>query len=210
MSEEPEQRAMPPEQEGQSPLMLAAQEKKRRLVSAAIGFMMMALSTPCVFAFAYDVFIAGTDNVQGATLIGVFCAFVAIAGAIVMRLSLRRPVDSFSISRELERQVLQVARDHGGRLTVAELAVGTELNLDECKAILEHLESREAVRTHLSSEGHVVYVVPGFVVDKAAAVDPLNDAAVFDAALGDVEFESADDDNEVVLEQPEEAKQESF
>lgn len=186
-----------------------------QIFSAVIGFAMLAVASPCVISMFNDVFIAGTDNVGGALIVGVFMAFVGVAGLILIATGLKKPEGGFHVNQALERRVLGIAREHGGRLTVSELALETELTIDQSRQVLQHLEHREAVRTHLSDHGDIVYVFGGLTVDKAAAIDPLNDAEVFDARLNDVtnvEFDLDGDDEEDVDSpaQPQEAKQDKW
>lgn len=152
---------------------------------AAGGFAMLAVASPCVIAMLHDI-ITQADNLQGALIVGIFMGFVGIAGIVMMGLGLRKPEAApFTVDQALEREVLSIARSHDGRLTVSELALQTRLTIDECQQLMAYFEEREVVRTYLSDGGDIVYVFVDFTVDKAAAIDPLDDEAVFDAALED-------------------------
>lgn len=178
-----------------------------QILSAIFGFMMMAVSAPCVLAMLNDLFIVGTDNTTGALIIGTFMAFVGVAGLAMMVFGFKKPVerpigatdqaqksglrDAFDVldfereivSQDLEREVLKLARAHHGRLTVADIAVETDLRLDESKRLMEYMVRCDAAQTHLTDGGNVVYVFPGFATDKLSAVNPLDDMAMFDREL---------------------------
>lgn len=178
----------------------------KQIFSAILGFVMLAVASPCVVGMIYDLTLGATDNVSGALIAGTFFAFVGLGGLALMVFGLRRPkADDLRLDEALERRILTTARSHGGRLTVSELAVDCELSLAEANHALTHLERHGIVRTHLSDAGDIVYVFRDFTVDKASAVDPLDDEAVFDAAL-----EDAQDSAEAVLAAPVSAKNEDW
>ncbi|RME53232.1 MAG: RDD family protein [Deltaproteobacteria bacterium] len=57
----------------------------------------------------------------------------------------------------LEKRILELARKRGGRLTVVEVAMETDLILDEAKAFLERLVDRGYVEIEVSPSGMIVY-----------------------------------------------------
>jgi hypothetical protein len=62
-----------------------------------------------------------------------------------------------------EREVLRLARDHGGRLTVAELAVETSLDVDASRALLDEFLHKDVAELQVADSGSSVYVFPAFV-----------------------------------------------
>ena len=135
-------------------------------------------------------------NTTGALIVGIFMAFVGLGGLAMMFLGLKKPkVAEFKMTQTTERTILSVARHHGGKVTVSELALETQLTLDECQTVLDQLASRDVAQVHVGTAGETVYAFPGLMVDKSSAVDPLDDVAAFDAALGSValDFETDGD-----------------
>lgn len=158
-----------------------------QILSIVFGLIMVLVSTPCVIGMVHDL-VVGTDNLSGALIAGGFFTLLALVGIGLTIFGIRKPrAKPFTVTRSLERQVLGVAREHGGRLTTSELALYTEINLDECDAVLRHFEMRDVARSHVSDGGDIVYVFPHFDVDKQAAFDPTDDEVVFDRELAEEE-----------------------
>lgn len=146
-----------------------------REVRGLIGFIMLAFSSPCVIAMIYDV-ATQTGDVVGALMVGGFCTFGAILGIYLIVSAIRgQKTGPFVVTREVERDVLGIANGLGGRLTVSDLALRSNLTIDEAEIALGHFEQRDIARTHVSEDGHLIYVFPHFdgTVDKESAVDPL-------------------------------------
>lgn len=59
--------------------------------------------------------------------------------------------------RQQEKEVLQLATQRGGRLTIAEVAAYTSLSLEEAKAMLERMAVEGHVGTVVSETGALVY-----------------------------------------------------
>jgi hypothetical protein len=80
----------------------------------------------------------------------------------------RQPSDA-----DRERQVLRVAEQEKGRLTVPEVATHCDMTIAEAKATLDRLVLQEAATIQVTRAGILVYVFPGFLSDeeKAAATD---------------------------------------
>ena len=72
----------------------------------------------------------------------------------------------------MENAVLQLAARSGGRLTLAEAAIGLKVPLAEARAALNHLVTQGAADTNVADNGELVYVVGGLLsaADKASAV----------------------------------------
>jgi hypothetical protein len=72
-----------------------------------------------------------------------------------------------------ERQVLRMAEQEKGRVTVAEVATHCDMTISEAKATLDRLVLQEAATMQATKAGVLVYVFPGFLSDeeKSTATD---------------------------------------
>ena len=66
----------------------------------------------------------------------------------------RRRVD------EIERQIFDLAKSHGGQLTPIQLAHGTSLTLEEAKAELDRLHLAGHCQTDIDDTGNLLYLFP--------------------------------------------------
>lgn len=76
------------------------------------------------------------------------------------------PGDPFDINPEaeqLEGQVLLLAKQCRGRITVAELAVETSFGIDEAKAALHECAQKGVAELQMTDSGHEVYLFPAFL-----------------------------------------------
>ncbi|MFC4321389.1 hypothetical protein [Litchfieldia salsa] len=67
---------------------------------------------------------------------------------------------------ELENTVFKVAENRGGRLTPIELAMDTDLTLEESKALLEKWALKGYVTIKVSESGALVYEFTGMTTDQ--------------------------------------------
>lgn len=67
----------------------------------------------------------------------------------------------------LEDQLLEIARDNGGRITVALAAAETDLSLSEADEMLTRLAKRDLAKMEIEADGDDVYVFPGLEDDEA-------------------------------------------
>ena len=74
---------------------------------------------------------------------------------------------------EREQRILDYAAGEGGRVTVPEVASHCDLTVGDSKAGLDHLVLMGVAELHVSEQGVLVYVFPGFLSDeqKARATD---------------------------------------
>ncbi|QSQ27470.1 hypothetical protein JY651_22280 [Pyxidicoccus parkwayensis] len=75
---------------------------------------------------------------------------------VVARLPARSP-------RDIERAVLTCAQKHGGRVTIAEVAAGSELSFTEAKTVLEELSHAGACTVDVTEHGAFIYEFNGLM-----------------------------------------------
>lgn len=151
-------------------------------LSGFIGFLMLAMSVPCITAAIYDVVTQSAD-LSGSLIVGSFMAFVALAGLVLVGFAARKPRPGLTVTESFERRALALAHDNAGTLTVAQLALHTHLSVDQADATLEHLAKRGVAQARLTDGGDLIYSFPGF-----SPVDISSDAfATFDAELASSE-----------------------
>lgn len=66
-------------------------------------------------------------------------------------------------ARDIERAVLSCAKQHGGRVTIAEVAAGTDLSFTEAKAVLEELSRAGACTVDVTDQGAFIYEFSGLM-----------------------------------------------
>jgi len=81
---------------------------------------------------------------------GALCAY-GIEGLLAER----------TVGRRIEDEILGVARDHGGTVTVAQIAGDTRLTLEESRAVLDDLAREGLVRMHVDDRGTEQYQFSG-------------------------------------------------
>lgn len=74
-------------------------------------------------------------------------------------------------SRDVERAVLTCAKEHGGRVTIAEVAAETDLTFTESKAVLERLQREGACTVDVTEQGAFIYEFSGLMPRKREAAD---------------------------------------
>lgn len=77
-------------------------------------------------------------------------------------------------SRDIERAVLACAKQHGGRVTIAEVAAGSQLSFTEAKEVLEELSRAGACTVDVTENGAFIYEFNGLMPREPAraALDP--------------------------------------
>jgi len=69
----------------------------------------------------------------------------------------------------VERAVLALAAESGGRLTVADVAMHTKLNVDDARAMLESFHMKDVAYPDATGEGYVAYTFPSLAGKKPEA-----------------------------------------
>jgi hypothetical protein len=115
------------------------------------------VSFPCTAAAIYDL-IAGTDNVTGSLIMGIFFAMMAVVSIGLFYLAMRgKKEEPFRMTEWHERQVLALARNEGGLLSIGSVALNTQMSIDQSALVLEELERRGVATTWINDEGDLVY-----------------------------------------------------
>ena len=65
--------------------------------------------------------------------------------------------------RDVEQVVLSCAKQHGGRVTIAEVAADTELTFTEAKKVLEELSRAGACTVDVTEQGAFIYEFAGLM-----------------------------------------------
>lgn len=78
--------------------------------------------------------------------------------------------------QEKESIVLKIANTKKGRITIAEVVMDSQLNLDESKAILEKMSTDGVAELQITDGGSLVYVFTGLLSEKEkqTSKEPLN------------------------------------
>jgi len=79
--------------------------------------------------------------------------------------------DKNSKNEHPEQQILNLARENKGILTVSDVALGAGISMDEAKKILDALVSKGFAELRVRKSGSLVYVIP----DMADKDEPLED-----------------------------------
>ncbi|GMU02476.1 hypothetical protein KH5H1_65960 [Corallococcus caeni] len=66
-------------------------------------------------------------------------------------------------ARDVERAVLACAQEHGGRVTIAEVAAGSQLSFTEAKEVLEGLSRAGACSVDVTENGAFIYEFNGLM-----------------------------------------------
>ncbi|RKG93319.1 hypothetical protein [Corallococcus terminator] len=120
------------------------------------------------------------------TVLGLILATVFVLGGRELIRSARRaklpaepgevltmaPLPAMS-RRDIERAVLTCAKQHGGRVTIAEVAAESSLSFTEAKTVLEELQSAGACTVDVTEQGAFIYEFNGLMPREPAreAVD---------------------------------------
>ncbi|NOK36719.1 hypothetical protein [Corallococcus exercitus] len=77
-------------------------------------------------------------------------------------------------SRDVERIVLACAKQHGGRVTIAEVAASSQLSFTEAKEVLEGLSHAGACTVDVTENGAFIYAFSGLMPRETAraALEP--------------------------------------
>ncbi|WP_404366790.1 hypothetical protein ACIHQR_38225 [Corallococcus coralloides] len=117
------------------------------------------------------------------TVTGFILAAVFILGGLALVRSARRAklppelrdapgVRPALNERDIERAVLACAKEHGGRVTIAEVAAGSQLSFTEAKEVLEGLSRAGACTVDVTENGAFIYEFSG-LMPRASAPEAL-------------------------------------
>ncbi|MBN8229986.1 hypothetical protein JYK02_20950 [Corallococcus macrosporus] len=125
------------------------------------------------------------QNKADHTVTGFILSAVFVLGGLALVRSARRaklppelrdaPVARPALdSRDVERAVLACAKEHGGRVTIAEVAAASQLSFTEAKEVLEGLSRAGACTVDVTENGAFIYEFSGLMPRQTAraALEP--------------------------------------
>ena len=120
-----------------------------------LGYGVALFSAYCIVVFAAILF-DGEEDEAGSTIaaIAFFVGTMAL-GTYMVRASRRHK------NEKREQQILQLAADKGGRITAEEVAMPSELSVEECRKMLDGLCLQGAAQLQVTAEGVMEYLFSG-------------------------------------------------
>jgi hypothetical protein len=94
------------------------------------------------------------------------CIMPGLGGFFLCKWAIQAEKGTRSKYEELENTIFKVAENRGGRLTPIELAMDTDLTLEEAKALLEKWALNGYVTIKVSEGGALVYDFAGITTEK--------------------------------------------
>ncbi len=142
-----------------------------------MGLATIATSLLFIVAAIYEV-VAGTANDPGISIgLAVFFGVTALAGVAATYFGFRPSYNKSSDPREIEQNLLGIARDLNGEITIEELALHTPLTVSECKALLERMVTDGAAELGFGPHQENIYVFRGFLKNgkRTRSYDPFTE-----------------------------------
>jgi hypothetical protein len=149
----------------------------RKLLGAVYSF--LALGSAMFFtAFAVDLLTGGNPDTSRGVLAGLvvfFGGLGAVSGYAAKRAFTTKaahketesaPAPAPSVDIALEARMLKLAAASKGRVTVAEVAVGCAVTLEEAERALDGLAQRGHANLLITDDGERVYVLAGFLSEE--------------------------------------------
>lgn len=148
--------------------------RRMRTIVGIVALLFALASSVFVIAAIYDL-----ASGESSTSTGILVAMLVLFGGLTM-LGVWLATRMFGYGKAAaihatEQLVLESARSCGGRLTVAELAATTPLNVEQAHAALERLCRQRVAEIHYTDDLTPVYAFRGLLSasEKASARDPL-------------------------------------
>lgn len=82
-----------------------------------------------------------------------------VAGVLWFRYLVKQ--QKAGIQRDMERIILNVATQAGGKVTPLEVARATELTMQEAKQYLDEMQRNGLINLFVTEEGNILYEIPG-------------------------------------------------
>jgi hypothetical protein len=144
-----------------------------RKVFGAVCGLLSLFSMLFVFA-AIDDIIAGDSGTDTGILIGLLVFFSGVSASLAYAARSLWRGATFDVTA-METPLLTLAAQRGGRLTLAEAAIGLKVPIAQAREALDHLVTQGAADTNVADSGELVYVVGGLLTaaDKAGAIGVL-------------------------------------
>jgi hypothetical protein len=135
-----------------------------RLAGLALGLLMLLGSLPFLGFAIWEIFYGAQASI-GIFLTAFFGTLTVISG-LLARWGFKKPQPPSALADpELERRLLQFARNHNGVVTVSQLAAESPLSTAEARQALEELELQGVCHSSPSSAGGIFYRFPDFLPD---------------------------------------------
>lgn len=125
------------------------------------GWVLAGLGLLALPGLIADLFTVGSgewSDVVGGTLLAVM---MVVGGVLLVRRGFRASNVDPTQSESLERQVLTLASENGGWISVPQVAARTELSLADSDRMLTRLAKEGFARMEVDEEGDTRYVFPG-------------------------------------------------
>ncbi|TVR90019.1 MAG: hypothetical protein EA428_09260 [Spirochaetaceae bacterium] len=78
----------------------------------------------------------------------------------------RREAEAQQIEGKREKQLLSIAREHNGRLSVALVALHSDLSLADADLLLQKLSAKGHAQMNVLDDGRIEYVIPDLLPGK--------------------------------------------
>lgn len=128
-----------------------------RIFLGITSVLMGLVSMPCTVLFIVMA-VEGATDVGGAIFLALFCAMMSAVSVGMFWLAVRKKKKPpFVMDEWRERQTLQLAKQHGGLLSVGALALNSDMSVEESVQALETLEQRGIASTWVDDHGDLVY-----------------------------------------------------
>ncbi|RKH68484.1 hypothetical protein [Corallococcus aberystwythensis] len=146
-------------------------------MKSIIGWALVAFG---VIGFGVEIDHLRTGTAEN-TVTGFILAAIFILGGLALLRSARRAKlppelrDAPALdARDIERAVLACAKQHGGRVTIAEVAAASQLSFTEAKEVLEGLSRAGACTVDVTENGAFIYEFSGLMPRETAraALEP--------------------------------------
>jgi len=135
-----------------------------RIFMAVTGFLMTAVSVPCVHALINDM-LTKAGEMSGGLMLGGFFAMLGLGGLgmIFGAWYIRPRAAPKHDYQQIERAVLVLAQQRRGRITAAEVALHTPLTTEESQQLLEELTRQGAAQLDIGARGELLFTFPAFL-----------------------------------------------
>lgn len=162
-----------------------------RVLSGVFGTLIGLISLPMVIALFADLAM-GADNITGALVAGTFFALTGLLSLFMLYFAAfggkkKAKTAQWALEEWQERQILSLAQREGGVLSIASLALHSQLSTENAQKALEELERRQVATTWIDDAGALVYRFPAFSAGAPTASNAGNqhqaDLAAFDREL---------------------------
>jgi hypothetical protein len=157
---------------------------------AVMGFFLTAVSAPCTVGMIHDV-VTGQHNLVGALIVGGFFAILLMGGLGLLYGAWRlKPTQAPAHDyRQMERAVLHIAQRQRGIVTVADVALHTQLTTQEGQQLLETLVKQGTAQLEIGQQGELLFMFPSFRREDTNFPRDNNVSFGFEGADGEVQHD---------------------